>query len=419
MTTTLNDIYALGHLVEQTDGSGTILATFTYDVTGTPTNVVLGNPNSGPRYYYAYDAQGNVVDVTDRSGSVVASSSYDAFGALTSSSESFPTGWSNPFRYDGAQGVRYDAETGLYWMSVRAYDPTLGRFLSHDPLGRLAALGLDTQPYVYAGNNPVNDTDPSGMLFISGLGTGRQIAPPRKTTPPATPPGGGSGGGGSKLCKIAANDCSNNTSPPQRGHPKIAQVGLPELKAAAKFASVAINRLMNGANLLAGGLMMVYLAARGGGTDGLPQWVKEHVWNWLANLVNGLFIFAPIAIFASIGSALTAIGAKMLALGTEAAVVSSMFLFGSFDAVNWAQDSNVQGMFDFYSAVYGTINTLGHAIASVGSALSNVVNSAPWWLSDPINFLIGHLIPMPSQDAMMGWAQQAEQKELYLLTGYQ
>ena len=159
-----------GHLVEQIDGSCTILASFTYDTTGTLSSVVLGNPNSGPRYYYAYDAQGNVVDVTDSSGTVVASYSYDAFGALTSSSENFPNGWSNPFRYDGAQGVRYDSETGLYWMSVRAYDPTLGRFISHDPLGRMAAMGLDTQPYVYAGNNPVNNTDPSGMIIMGSNG---------------------------------------------------------------------------------------------------------------------------------------------------------------------------------------------------------------------------------------------------------
>ena len=32
--------------------------------------------------------------------------------------------------------VRYDSETSLYWMCVRAYDPTLGRFLSRDPLNR-------------------------------------------------------------------------------------------------------------------------------------------------------------------------------------------------------------------------------------------------------------------------------------------
>jgi hypothetical protein len=54
-TTTIKEVYALGHLAEQTDSAGNMLASFTYDVTGTPTSVVLGNPNSGPRYYYAYD----------------------------------------------------------------------------------------------------------------------------------------------------------------------------------------------------------------------------------------------------------------------------------------------------------------------------------------------------------------------------
>ncbi len=166
-TTTIKDVYALGRVDHQTDDSGTILATFTYDAGGAPASVVVGSPASGPRYYYVYNGHGDVVALTDSSGNVVASYAYDAFGVLTSSSESFPGGWSNPYRYDGGERVRYDAETGLYWMSVRAYDPTLGRFISHDPLGRLAAMGLDTQPYVYVSNNPVNWTDPSGLLLIN------------------------------------------------------------------------------------------------------------------------------------------------------------------------------------------------------------------------------------------------------------
>lgn len=46
-------------------------------------------------------------------------------------------------------------------MSVRAYDPALGRFLSRDPLGRVP-LYFSEQPYVYAGNNPLVYVDPSG-----------------------------------------------------------------------------------------------------------------------------------------------------------------------------------------------------------------------------------------------------------------
>jgi RHS repeat-associated protein len=160
----VNDVYVLGHLADETDQSGTVLATFTYDSMGVPVSVQVGSdPNSSPRYYYVYNGHGDVVALVDASGNTVASYSYDAFGQLTSASENFGSGttWTNPYRYDGKDGVRYDGETGLYWMSVRAYDPALGRFLRRDPLGR-APLFFSDQPYVYAGNNPLVYVDPSG-----------------------------------------------------------------------------------------------------------------------------------------------------------------------------------------------------------------------------------------------------------------
>lgn len=49
-------------------------------------------------------------------------------------------------------------------MSVRAFDPSLGRFLSRDPLGR-APLFFADQPYVYGGNNPLINVDPSGQFM--------------------------------------------------------------------------------------------------------------------------------------------------------------------------------------------------------------------------------------------------------------
>jgi RHS repeat-associated protein len=175
--TTVNDVYAQGRLDHQADSAGNILATFTYDTSGEPTSVVVGAPTTGTRYYYVYNAHGDVVALVDSSGAVQASYSYDAFGNLTSSSETLANGWSNPYRFDGAELVRYDPETNLYWMSVRAYDPTLGRFISHDPLGRLAAKAMDFHPYVYAGNNPLTKTDPSGMLVapIGGGGGNRAL----------------------------------------------------------------------------------------------------------------------------------------------------------------------------------------------------------------------------------------------------
>ena len=58
----------------------------------------------------------------------------------------------NPFTFAG-QPV--DITNGLTLFPLRAYDPTLGRFLSNDPLP--AANG-----YAYASNDPLNVADSSG-----------------------------------------------------------------------------------------------------------------------------------------------------------------------------------------------------------------------------------------------------------------
>ncbi|MBK7922997.1 MAG: RHS repeat-associated core domain-containing protein [Gemmatimonadetes bacterium] len=56
-------------------------------------------------------------------------------------------------------GREYDSETGLYYMRARYYDPALGRWISEDPIGIAGGLNV----YAYAGNDPVNGRDPSGL----------------------------------------------------------------------------------------------------------------------------------------------------------------------------------------------------------------------------------------------------------------
>ncbi|MFJ5999843.1 RHS repeat-associated core domain-containing protein [Streptomyces sp. NPDC092370] len=56
-------------------------------------------------------------------------------------------------RYTGA----YLDPTGLYKMGHRYYDPSFGRFTQPDPSGQ------ETNPYLYAKGDPVNNSDASGL----------------------------------------------------------------------------------------------------------------------------------------------------------------------------------------------------------------------------------------------------------------
>jgi RHS repeat-associated protein len=62
------------------------------------------------------------------------------------------------------KGLSYDPDVGLTYVRSRWYDPNIGRFVSEDPLG----LGGGINPYVFAGDDPVNGSDPTGLTaYIS------------------------------------------------------------------------------------------------------------------------------------------------------------------------------------------------------------------------------------------------------------
>ncbi|NVI98770.1 hypothetical protein HV824_11645 [Myxococcus sp. AM009] len=64
----------------------------------------------------------------------------------------------------GYTGHAWDAEAGLTYAQQRWYDADTGRFLSEDPVGAGAYLGMPTgmQPWLYANGNPLKYTDPDG-----------------------------------------------------------------------------------------------------------------------------------------------------------------------------------------------------------------------------------------------------------------
>lgn len=94
----------------------------------------------------------NVADPTDIPYRV----NYSAFGVATWAGGTASLDWI-PFGFAG--GI-YDPDTGLVRFGARDYDPSMGRWVSKDPI---QFGGGQTNLYVYVNNDPVNRSDPSGL----------------------------------------------------------------------------------------------------------------------------------------------------------------------------------------------------------------------------------------------------------------
>lgn len=107
------------------------------------------------RYWYQGDALGSVTGITDGSGNLIATYSYDPFGTTLSATGSID----NPFLWTGLWGLSTE-QTGLLSMRARSYDTTTGKFTSADPIGINGGVNI----YAYCGNNGVSLVDPEGTV---------------------------------------------------------------------------------------------------------------------------------------------------------------------------------------------------------------------------------------------------------------
>ncbi len=115
--------------------------------------------------YYGYDALGSRRFLMDENGNVVSGSefAYDTYGEVVIGTT---PAQGDHYLYTGEQ---YDADLGLYYLRARYYDPTRGVFLSRDPFEGTLQDPMTRHPYMYAGNDPINNIDPSGATFITTL----------------------------------------------------------------------------------------------------------------------------------------------------------------------------------------------------------------------------------------------------------
>ena len=147
--------------------------TYVYDIFGTLATEYSSQPSGTPppcnTCYLSTDHLGNTRTVTDGNHVVVARHDYTPFG------EEIPAGyagreteWSG---YDAVNqkftGQEHDGETQFDFFHARYLSAAQQRFMSVDP-GNAGADPMNPQSwnaYAYVNNNPMNATDPTGMIL--------------------------------------------------------------------------------------------------------------------------------------------------------------------------------------------------------------------------------------------------------------
>ncbi|RQZ59647.1 RHS repeat-associated core domain-containing protein, partial [Burkholderia sp. Bp9004] len=114
--------------------------------------------------WYQCDHLGTPQELTDEYSEIAWSAEYRAWGVAQKAirKASGKALIANPIRF---QGQYHDHETGLHYNRHRYYDPTVGRFVSKDPIGYSGGINI----YGYVAGNPTGNIDPVGLAACGVL----------------------------------------------------------------------------------------------------------------------------------------------------------------------------------------------------------------------------------------------------------
>jgi len=140
------------HVLQERDGTNAVTRSYVWGLgMGAGVGGLLELAQGGQRYKYLYDGKGNVRALIGSDQNIAAAYTYDAFGNLMKKTGTLD----QPYQFSTKP---YDEKTGLSYYGYRFYAPSVGKWITTDPIWEAGGMNL----YGFANNNPLSFIDPEG-----------------------------------------------------------------------------------------------------------------------------------------------------------------------------------------------------------------------------------------------------------------